>query len=56
MASRDYEALKDGFLNSTSGKRLRKLNYEKDIECCFEKNVSDNVAVYENNELTLIKD
>ena len=23
--------LKDGFLNSTSGKRLRKLNYEKDI-------------------------
>lgn len=56
MASRDYEALKDGFLNSTSGKRLRKLNYEKDIECCLEKSISNNVAIYENNELTLIKD
>ena len=56
LASRDYESLKDGFYNSASGKRLRKLNYEQDIECCFEKNISNNVAIYKNNELTLIKD
>lgn len=56
LASRDYEAVKEGFHSSTSGKRLTKLNHEKDIECCLLKNITDNVAIYKNNELTLIKD
>ena len=56
LASRDYEALKEGFYNCRSGKRLKRLNHEKDIECCFSKNITTNVAIYENNELKLIKD
>ena len=32
LASRDYEALKEGFLNCRSGKRLKELNHEQDIE------------------------
>ena len=54
LASRDYEAIKEGFYNSASGKRLTKLNYKKDIECCLRKNISENVAAYKNNELTLL--
>lgn len=56
LASRDYESVKDGFFNSASGKRLTKLGYKKDIERCFTKNITENVATYKNNELTLIKD
>lgn len=56
LASRDYEALKDGFYNSNTGKRLTKLNHGKDIECCFSRNISSNVAIYENKELKLIND
>lgn len=53
LASRDYNALKDAFINSRSAKRLINLGYQKDVECCCEKNISDNVAIYNNNELTL---
>lgn len=56
LASRDYEAVKEGFYNSASGRRLTKLNCRDDIECCLSKNVTDNVATYENNELRLTKD
>lgn len=49
IASRDYEEVKKGFFESDSGKNLLKLNYRKDIEICLEKNISDNVGVYENN-------
>lgn len=56
LASRDYESVKDGFYTSASGKRLTELNYKKDIECCFSKNISENVAIYEDGELKLIKD
>lgn len=56
LASRDYEAVKDAFCTSATGKRLAKLNYEEDIKCCFSRNVSENVAIYEDGELRLIKD
>ena len=56
LASRDYEALKEGFYTSTTGKRLTELNCKNDIECCFSRNISENVAIYENGELRLIKD
>lgn len=56
IASRNYNTLKAGFYNSRSGKHLAKIGYKKDITCCCQKNISDNVAIYENNELKLIKD
>lgn len=56
MASRDYNSLKSGFYNSRTGKRLAKLGYKKDINFSCQKNISENVARYENNELKLIKD
>ena len=56
LASRDYDSVKEGFRNSASGKRLTKLNYKEDIECCLLKNITNNVAIYKNSELTLIKD
>lgn len=56
IASRDYNKLKNGFYNSRSAKRLTKLNYKKDVDICCKRNISANVAIYENNELKLIKD
>ena len=53
IASRNYNSLKTGFYNSRSGKRLANLGYKKDINLCCQKNISKNVAKYENNELTL---
>ncbi|WP_298524023.1 2-phosphosulfolactate phosphatase [uncultured Methanobrevibacter sp.] len=55
IASRDHNSLKSGFYNSRSGKRLAKLGYKKDINICCQKNISENVAKYENNELTLYR-
>lgn len=56
MASRDYNSLKTGFYNSRTGKHLAKLGYKEDITICCQKNISENVAIYENQELKLIKD
>ena len=56
LASRDYESLKESFLNSRTAKRLIELGYRSDVELCCLKNISENVAIYENNELKLIKD
>ena len=53
MASRNYSSLKAGIYNSRTGKHLAKLGHKKDIYYCCQKNISDNVAIYENNELTL---
>lgn len=54
MASRDYNSLKTGFYNSRTGKRLSSLGYKKDINLCCKKNISENVAIYKNQELKLI--
>lgn len=53
LASRDYKSLKEAFMNSRTAKRLIELDYEKDVELCCQKNISENVAIYHNNELTL---
>lgn len=53
LASGDYESLKEAFMNSRTAKRLIELDYEKDVELCCQKNISENVAIYHNNELTL---
>lgn len=54
IASRDYNSLKTGFYNSRTGKRLSSLGYKKDINLCCKKNISENVAIYKNQELKLI--
>ena len=53
LASRDYELLKDAFINSRTAKRLIELGNLDDVDLSMMKNTSDNVAIYENNELTL---
>lgn len=49
LASRDYKNLKEGFYESNSGKKLRKMGYEEDIDFCILKNISDNVGIYKDN-------
>lgn len=56
LASRDYNSLKEAFRNSRTSKRLIELGHEDDVELCCLKNISDNVALYKNNELKLLKD
>ena len=53
LATRDYELVKDAFLNSRTAKRLIDLGYKDDIELSLLKNITDNVAIYHDNELTL---
>ena len=55
LATRDYESLKESFLDSRTAKRLIELGYKDDVELCCQKNISENVAIYENNELTLYR-
>lgn len=53
LATRNYELLKESFLNSRTAKRLVELGYEDDVKLCCLKNISENVGIYKNNELTL---
>ena len=53
MASRDYESVRKAFLSSRTAKRLIDLDSVGDVELSVLKNISDNVAIYNNNELTL---
>ena len=53
LATRNHDLLKEAFLNSRTAKRLIELGYEEDVEICCEINISNNVAIYNNKELTL---
>ena len=53
LATRDYELAKEAFLNSRTAKRLTELGYREDIELSVMRNITDNVAIYQDNELTL---
>lgn len=53
LASRDDELVKNAIMNSRTAKRLIGLDYEADVRLCCEKNITENVARYVNNELTL---
>lgn len=55
LASRDYDAVKKVVCNARPSKRLIKLGYKRDIEFSLQKNISENVAIYENGVLKLIK-
>jgi 2-phosphosulfolactate phosphatase len=53
LASRNHDLMKEAFITSRTAKRLIELGYEADVELSCEMNISNNVAIYENNELTL---
>lgn len=53
MASRNYDSLKEAFLTSRTARKLINLGYIDDVELCCMKNISENVAIYRDNELTL---
>ena len=53
LASRDYDCLKEAFINSRTSKRFMELGYEEDVDFCCQKNITENVAIYANDELTL---
>ena len=53
LATRDYELAMEAFLNSRTAKRLTELGYREDIELSVMRNITDNVAIYQDNELTL---
>ena len=54
--TRDYESLKESFLNSRTAKKLTELGYGSDVELCCLKNITENVAIYDPPQLRLIKD
>lgn len=53
LASRDYESVKEAFITSRTAKRLIDLDKLSDVELSLMRNISDNVAIYNNKELTL---
>ncbi|MCL2686981.1 MAG: 2-phosphosulfolactate phosphatase [Methanobrevibacter sp.] len=53
LANNDYEAVKKVIYKSRAGKGLKKLGFEKDIDFSIQKNISSNVAIYENGVLKL---
>ena len=55
LASRDYNAVKKAFYESTSGNRLKELGYLDDVNLSLEKNSSKNVGLYEENSITRLK-
>ena len=55
LASRDGEKVKTDIKNSESAKRLKKLGYGRDIEFSLQKNISNNVAIYEKGVLKVVK-
>lgn len=54
LASRDYDAVKKAFYESTSGNKLKNLGYEKDIRYSLYKNSSKNVGIYRDNRINKI--
>ena len=54
--TRDYESLKESFLNSRTAKKLIDLGYASDVELCCLRNITENVAIYEKPEIKLIND
>ena len=55
LATRDYKLVKEAFLNSRTAKRLIELDYIDDVELSVMRNITDNVAIYHDNELTLYR-
>ena len=54
LARENYSELKKAFYNSYSGKKLCDLGYQNDVDYCIQKNISENVAIYEKGLLKLL--
>ncbi|MDR1820745.1 MAG: 2-phosphosulfolactate phosphatase [Methanobrevibacter sp.] len=51
LGSKDYKLVKKAIYNSKSSGRLKNLGYQEDIEFSLQKNITDNVGLYENKEI-----
>ncbi|MDR3292251.1 MAG: 2-phosphosulfolactate phosphatase [Methanobrevibacter sp.] len=51
LGSKNHELLKKAIYNSKSSNRLKNLGYNDDIDFSLQKNISNNVGIYENNEI-----
>lgn len=54
LASRDFDAVKKAFYESTSGNKLKSLGYEKDIGFSLSKNSTKNVGKYDGKKINKI--
>ncbi|KZX14868.1 2-phosphosulfolactate phosphatase [Methanobrevibacter curvatus] len=54
--SEDFNYLRESILNCESAIRLKSIGYEKDVLFAINKNISNNVGIYKNNEIKLFKD
>ena len=53
LASRDQKLVEKACIKSKSGRRLASLGYEEDVQLCINKNITDNVGIYQNGKITL---
>lgn len=51
IANENFESSKKFILNSRSAKRLLSLGYKEDVEISLSRNITDNVAIYQENIL-----
>lgn len=54
MARENYDEVKKAFYNSYSGEKLSDLGYDKDVDYCLLKNITENVAIYGDGILKLL--
>lgn len=54
IARYNSDLVKKAFYNSYSARRLEELGYKNDIDYCFQKNITDNVAIYKEGILRLL--
>ncbi|KZX17689.1 putative 2-phosphosulfolactate phosphatase [Methanobrevibacter cuticularis] len=55
LAISDDNLVNEAILNSSSAKRLTDIGFKKDVDFCINRNISNNVAIYDNGALKLFK-
>ncbi|MDR2545557.1 MAG: 2-phosphosulfolactate phosphatase [Methanobrevibacter sp.] len=51
LGSRNYKLVKKAIYNSKSSGRLKDLGYQEDIDFSLQRNITDNIGLYENKEI-----
>ena len=51
LAIRDEKEVNKSILKSSSAKRLTDIGYREDVRYCLNRNITDNVAIFDNNKL-----
>ena len=54
LASRQTKGINESILKGHSAKRLNKLGSGHDVQFCLQKNISNNVGIYENGTIHLL--